>query len=603
MVFPDSLIINRYKIIEKIASGGMSDVYLGMDIKLNRKVAIKILKENYASNKNFVNKFKRESQILAKLNSPNIVMIYDSGEFNNLYFIAMEYVEGTSLKEIIEKRGAMPPRLIANYAIQICNALEIAHDNNLIHRDIKPQNIIVTPEGRIKVTDFGIAKNLAEDATKTINILGTAFYISPEQAQGKVLDWRTDIYSLGIVMYEMLTSDVPFRGGSSIDISIKHINEEPSPPSRFIDNIPPDLEKIIMKCLEKNPSARYANLKELKYDLQNYLDGKPLIINGSVHYYKFKRKNIFAGNKAWLLSYYILSIFLIIIFTTLFIFYFGKFNFLNNERNYTLVPPIENINVENARKILSTYNLNIIVTDKVFSLTIPMDYIIKQSPAGNSRIALKSNIEVVVSKGVENKLISMPNIVGLNSETGTKILKDIGLDNVNIAQIYNPTYEKDIIIDQSPKFDEKIDGKTPVKLAVSLGEKLITLPNIIGFDYIYGKKQLEIQNLNVKVKRMPDNSKEPGTIISILPVPGTQVKENSIVEIFISTNEQLIKVPDLIQSDLQKAIEIINALNISFEVREITSDYSIQRGSVIAQDPEPGLYMDPGEALILFVGK
>lgn len=356
-----SLIINRYKIVEKIASGGMGDVYLGMDIKLNRKAAIKILQENYASNKNFVIKFKSEAQILARLNSPNIVTIYDWGEFKNLYFIAMEYIEGESLKDIINKKGALNPRTVANYSIQICNALEIAHDNNLIHRDIKSQNIIVTPQGKIKVTDFGIAKYLADDVTRTINILGTAHYISPEQAQGKVLDWKTDIYSLGIVMYEMLTADVPFRGGSSIDISLRHISEKPALPSKFIDNIPIKLEKIVMKCLEKNPASRYSNITELKYDLQNYLEDKPLIIDGNLYNIKTKRDFHITGKKVWLLFYYILSFFLIIIFLLLFIIYNNKYNSLNMEKNYTIVPPIENVNVESAKKILSTLNLNLII--------------------------------------------------------------------------------------------------------------------------------------------------------------------------------------------------------------------------------------------------
>ncbi|MFZ3107170.1 MAG: protein kinase, partial [Candidatus Hydromicrobium sp.] len=206
------LISQRYRIIKKIASGGMADIFLGDDLKLNRKVAVKILSANHASDRNFVARFKSEAQILARLNHPNIVQVYDWGEFNSSYFICMEYVEGKSLKEIIEKKGPLPPETVTDYAIQISSALLMAHKNNLIHRDIKPQNILVTPEGKVKVADFGIAKSLTVDVTKTLNIIGTAHYISPEQAKGEVLDHRTDIYSLGIVLYEMLTADVPFRG-------------------------------------------------------------------------------------------------------------------------------------------------------------------------------------------------------------------------------------------------------------------------------------------------------------------------------------------------------------------------------------------------------
>ncbi|MDY0028280.1 MAG: protein kinase, partial [Candidatus Humimicrobiaceae bacterium] len=232
----------------------MADVFLGEDLKLGRKVAIKILSSNYSNDRSFVARFKSEAEILAKLDHPNIVRVYDWGEYNSSYYICMEYIEGENLKEIIEKRSPLPPEITTDYAIQISNALLAAHKNNLIHRDIKPQNILVTPEGKVKVTDFGIAKSLVPDVTRTLNIMGTAHYISPEQAKGEVLDHRTDIYSLGIVMYEMLTGDVPFRGGTSIDISLKHINEKPLKPSELVENIPPKLEKIVMHCLEKDPA-------------------------------------------------------------------------------------------------------------------------------------------------------------------------------------------------------------------------------------------------------------------------------------------------------------------------------------------------------------
>ena len=230
----NKIISKRYKIIKKVASGGMADVFLGTDLKLDRKIAIKILSASNARDKNFVARFKNEAQTLARLNHPNIVQVHDWGEFDDSYFICMEYIEGNSLKEIIERKGTLPPRTVVNYAVQICNALLMAHKNNLIHRDIKPQNILVTTEGKVKVTDLGIAKSLNMDVTKTLNIMGTAHYISPEQAKGEVLDHRTDIYSLGIVLYEMLTGDVPFRGDSSINISLKHISEIPVKPSELI---------------------------------------------------------------------------------------------------------------------------------------------------------------------------------------------------------------------------------------------------------------------------------------------------------------------------------------------------------------------------------
>lgn len=270
------ILAERYKIIEKIGSGGSADVYLSEDLKLHRKVAVKILTPLYATDRNFVIRFKKEAQILARLNDPNIVAIYDWGQVENSYYICMEYVDGLSLSEIIEKQGIINPATAARYSIQICNALEVAHKNNLIHRDIKPQNIIVSRDGTVKITDFGIAKSLVEDNTRTLNILGTSYYISPEQAQGKILSYATDIYSLGIVLYEMLTADVPFRGENSIEISLKHINEKPLKPSLLVPGIPEKIEKIVIKCLQKEPQKRYESAAALKTDLRNFLEGKPL---------------------------------------------------------------------------------------------------------------------------------------------------------------------------------------------------------------------------------------------------------------------------------------------------------------------------------------
>jgi serine/threonine protein kinase len=250
-------IFDRYEILSKIDSGGMAEVYLGQDLQQDKKVAIKILHESYSANKNFIARFQKEAQILIKLDNPNIVSVYDWGHSGNLYFIVMEYVSGESLNKLIERNGHLSPRQAATIAARVCDALAAAHAGNLIHRDIKPQNIIISDNDVVKLTDFGIAKIVADDLTKTMSILGTSHYVSPEQAQGKVLDYRSDIYSLGIVMYEMLTGDVPFRGGSSIDISLRHISEKPVLPSKILPGIPKKIEKIILQCLEKLPDMRY----------------------------------------------------------------------------------------------------------------------------------------------------------------------------------------------------------------------------------------------------------------------------------------------------------------------------------------------------------
>ncbi|MBE3089763.1 MAG: PASTA domain-containing protein [Actinobacteria bacterium] len=596
------LISQRYRIIKKIASGGMADIFLGDDLKLNRKVAIKILSANYAGDRNFVARFKSEAQILARLNHPNIVQIYDWGEFNSSYFICMEYVEGESLKEIIEKKGPLPPETVADYAIQISSALLMAHKNNLIHRDIKPQNILVTPEGKVKVADFGIAKSLTVDVTKTLNIIGTAHYISPEQAKGEVLDHRTDIYSLGIVLYEMLTADVPFRGGNSIDISLKHIYEKPLKPSELMENIPDKLEKIIMHCLGKNPLARYPTVKELIGDLQKYETDQPLSFSAKGQ--NLNRAGVFIKKIRPHLTTIIMAAFMVV-FLVLFIFYSYKY-YNDKTAGYAMVsvPPVENIPAENAKEILSLFNLNLIITDEIYSSETPEGFITEQTPEPGKNIPAGSNIEVTISRGPEITYILTPNLVGLSQEDASEILENSGLIKGNISKEYSSTFKENLIMDQKPEFNERIEPGGSVKLTVSRGEETILIPNIIGQDYISASNYLKSLGLVVKISKAPvtDSINEPGKIIEVVPSQGSEVGVNSMVELVISTNEPLVPVPDLMQLVLEQAINALDSSDINYEISYISTDYSVQEGTVLGQYPEAGAYISPGSSVILFIG-
>ena len=599
----NKLISKRYKIIKKVASGGMADVFLGYDLKLNRKIAVKILSAINARDRNFVARFKNEAQTLAKLNHPNIVQIYDWGEFDSSYFICMEYVEGNSLKEIIEKKGTLPPRTVADYAVQICNALLMAHKNNLIHRDIKPQNILVTSEGKVKVTDFGIAKSLNTDVTKTLNIMGTAHYISPEQAKGEILDHRTDIYSLGIVLYEMLTGDVPFRGESSIDISLKHISEIPIKPSELLANIPPGLEKIIMHCLEKNPQARYSTIKELAGDLKKYPTGKHLSfttrkqgINKTASIFIKKAKS----NLATIFIAFFMTVFLV-----LFIVYsFKYYNFNRSGSTVVIVPPLIKMPAENAEEILEFFNLNLIVKDEIYDTEIPSGLIIEQTPDPGKNVAAGSNIEVIISKGREITYILTPNLLGLSLEESLDILEDFGLTSGVISKTYSSTFEENLVINQQPEYNEKINPGEAVDITISKGNETVIIPNIIGLDYIYALNYLKSLNLLVTSSKAPctDIIDEPGKIIEVIPSPGSEVEVKTLTKLIISTNEPLIPVPDLIQLSFNQAKNVLDSQNISYEISYIDTDYSVQKDVILGQNPEEGTYISTDSKIILFIG-
>ena len=596
------LISKRYKVIKKVASGGMADVFLGVDLKLDREIAIKILSASNARDKNFVARFKNEAQTLARLSHTNIVQVYDWGEFENSYFICMEYVEGNSLKEIIEKKGALLPRIAVDYAVQICNALLMAHKNNLIHRDIKPQNILVTPEGKVKVTDFGIAKSLNTDVTKTLNIMGTAHYISPEQAKGEMLDHRTDIYSLGNVLYEMLTADVPFRGESSIDISLKHINEIPLKPSKLIENIPLKLEKIIMHCLEKNPQARYPTVKELAGDLQKYSTGKPLSFTARKQ--DLGKTGMFMKRTRPHLATILMAVFMTV-FLALFLFYTFKYYNLKTAGSAAVtVPPLENIPAENAEEILESFNLNLVVTEEIYDSEIPSGFIIEQTPDSGKNADAGSDVEVIISKGREITYILIPNLIGLSLDEATEILEDLRLTSKEISYAYSSTFKEDLIMGQKPTYNEKINPQGTVDIIISKGSQTVIIPNIIGLDYIYASNYLKSLDLLVTSSKAPctDRIDEPGKIIELIPSPGSVVEVKSMVELVISTSEPLVLVPDLLQNSFNQVKNILDSRNISYEISYIDTDYSVQKGVVLGQNPAADTYISPDSSIILFVG-
>src|SRR5213078_749828 len=272
----DSVFDGRYRIIRKLGAGGMANVYLAEDQELGRQVAIKILDGRHAADNSFIERFRREAKNAAGLSHPNIVSIYDRGEAEGTYYIAMEYLDGRSLKELIISRGSAPVRTAIEYSRQILGAIGFAHRHGIVHRDIKPHNVLVGPEGRLKVTDFGIARSGASQMTEVGSIIGTAQYLSPEQARGSPVDQTSDLYSVGVVLFEMLTGQVPFTGDTPLEIAMKHLSEVPKPPSDLRPEVPHDLDLVVLRALGKDPADRYESAEEMSADLKRVLDGLPV---------------------------------------------------------------------------------------------------------------------------------------------------------------------------------------------------------------------------------------------------------------------------------------------------------------------------------------
>jgi serine/threonine protein kinase len=615
-------IFERYEILSKIDSGGMAEVYLGQDLQQDKKVAIKILHEAYSGNKNFIARFQKEAQILIKLDNPNIVSVYDWGHCGNLYFIVMEYVSGESLNKLIERNGHLSPKQTAAIAGKVCDALAAAHSGNLIHRDIKPQNIIISDNDIVKLTDFGIAKIVADDLTKTMSILGTSHYVSPEQAQGKILDYRSDIYSLGIVMYEMLTGDVPFRGGSSIDISLRHISEKPVLPSKILPGIPDKIEKIILQCLEKLPDMRYQDISALKKDLNNFLEDRPLTEDSLLKNGKGKsiarRRNIDLSHadksfekyyaKTKRLKYFLISLIgtaliLFLVFITLYLITKSDLQGYIDKSNIIKVPPVESLALEDAKKIISAESLVLEVNKTEFSENIETNHIISQNPVFNTEIKSGGTVFVTLSKGREFTYITIPNLTGFDKNSAINALEAAGLKTGILNEVFNDYLASGTVLNQNPAPGEKVLSDTVVNLDLSKGRQKITLPDLQGYDYSAAKSELESLGLNIKIEKQTSDVLSPGTVIEMTPAGGAEVNKNDIIILTISTREPTIMVPDLVLMDFAQAEQLLVEQSIGYEVSFITVNYSIQKNSVISQFPEAGNSISVSEKVIIFVGQ
>lgn len=509
---------DRYELIEKIGEGGMAEVFKAKCHLLNRYVAVKILKEQYNNDTEFVKKFKQEATAAASLSDNNIVNIYDVGSQGNINYIVMEYVDGKTLKQLINEKGKFPSNVTIDIAIQIAKGLDCAHKNNLIHRDIKPHNILVTEEGVIKVTDFGIAKvSDSVTITNTNKILGSAHYFSPEQAKGNYVDFRTDIYSFGIVLYEMVTGRVPFDAETPLSVALKHINEPVVPPIDIVDSVPNNLNALILKCIEKEPIKRYQTVKDILYDLQrikenpNYMPSNSLLQDNNtkimdpfgiddftekidavddndfetdeIDYieeddgYEIEDENEDKDNKAKKTTL-IATIFLIVAVIG------GILGAIAANKNLKLagkvrVPRIIGLTKEEAKEKIEEKDLIFVYAGKEKS-NKPKDTVIKCNPKEGKKVKIKSEVRVIVSNGKDD--FTVPDVTGINVNSAKDMIRSHGLQVGNVMFEYNDEVPENIVISQSPKADTPANKYTKVNLVVSKGPKdgVEKVPNVIG---------------------------------------------------------------------------------------------------------------------------
>lgn len=542
------LLGSRYEIIEKIGNGGMATVYKAKDLVLKRYVAVKILREEYTTDNEFIKRFNTEAESAASLTHPNIVSVYDVGKEGNLYYIVMELIKGKTLKEIIVEDGRMGWKWSVKIAKQIAQALETAHRNNIIHRDIKPHNIIITEDGTAKVTDFGIAKAVSNSTITAFGTtIGSVHYFSPEHARGGYTDAKSDLYSLGVVLYEMVTGRVPFDADTPVSVALKHMQEKPVPPIELNPAIPQSLNDLILKAMEKDPNMRYSTATEMIEDLDKILKNPEAEV-GVVDKSQARARRIqqednqtnqskFAKFKKYLEEHKGVKIALIVaIFLIVFIASIGiTLGVLNSGKpKDILLPNFTNLTLDKAKAKAEEVKLNLNVSEEKYDVQIEEGKIISQDPKYQPNFTVKerSTVNVVVSKGQE--IVKVTKLVGKTKDEARKELKDLGLE-MEIEEVNSDDVEPGIVIEQDKQEGEEVLAGTKIKLKVSLGIEKVEVPDLKGLSEDEAKAKITEAKLKwIRTDKIKDSSKGTGVVEQNIS-PKSMVDKNT--EISITINE------------------------------------------------------------------
>lgn len=542
----------------------MATVYKAKCHVLNRYVAVKILRDEFTTDNEFIRRFNTEAQAAARLTHPNIVSIYDVGNEGNIYYIVMELIQGKTLKEIIEEDGALTWKWSVNIAIQIASALEMAHKNNIIHRDIKPHNIIITEDGVAKVTDFGIAKAVSNSTITAFGTtIGSVHYFSPEHARGGFTDAKSDIYSLGVVMYEMLTGRVPFDADTPVSVALKHMQEVPVEPIKINPLIPVSLNRIIMKAMQKDPNARYGSATEMLRDLRQVVknpNGDFVVLD--------KYQNDFPTQKVQTVN-----------------------TRMANEAGATKMETGKN---KKPNKLVAFYSKHKVL--KVFTILLVCILVFV--------LAMWATIAVINSQ--RPKQVQIPNLVGKTLQEVENLTKEANIKYEVIEEIYSKDVAEGLVISQDPKYAEKYNvlENSTIKIIVSKGIELTTVPKIVGLKKDEAISSLEKQGLRPEISEETSEKVEEGYVISQEPVENEEVAKDSVVKIVVSLGRGIeeVEVPDVLGKTEAEAKKMLEDAKLKVTVK--TEENSTKsNGVVLKQDKEGGTKVDEGTAITITVNK
>ena len=561
---------NRYLVGERVGIGGMAEVYQAQDTGLGRTVAIKVMLPQYAEDPQFTARFRQEAASAANLQSPYIVNVYDWGQEGSTSFIVMEFVRGSDLKTAITQRGPINQRKVAEIGSQVCQALSVAHGLDIIHRDIKPQNIMVQPDGNVKVMDFGIARAKNSVLEKTNAVLGTAHYISPEQAQGKELSPTSDIYSLGVVLYEAVTGQLPFDGPDAVSVAMKQVNEQPMPPRSINAAIDPNLEAIIMKAMSKSPAERFSTAREMRHCLNDFLAGRPVNIAGfsgqqtaviadvattgtvPVGAYKPAQTSVMPidtssssggmhmradaegekpqgkGKKRALIAVAAIAVIAAIAALSYFLLTSGVGRAQGVE-----VPDFTNQNLAQAETAIQEAGFELGTVDYVYSDTVAADTIIDQTPRAGTVQDAGTKIALTVSQGIEQ--VAVPDLANMTASEARTALQKVGLKYEAGAAEHSDTVAENHVLRQEPAAGTKVDKGASVTYVLSAGVEQVSVPDVKG--KLEGEARSELANagFSVTVDYHSSSTVEEGAVISQSPESGSKARKGASINIVVST--------------------------------------------------------------------